>query len=474
MIVVLPFCGKDASLLKSNLEWMVRLGKQDCTCLLSFERGSLTPEIEQLASQAFSAVEKLEYDPYEGDTAWPKPQNYSWQTVAWHEYSNGKRPWLWLEPDAVPLAKDWTKQISKAYYEGGKPFAGCVVRSPQTYCSGIAVYPGDVLEYCQTVMRCRNAPFDMAMASETLAHTQDICHLIDHRRAVGFTFEHPDDLKIIRPGAVIFHKCDDGSLTKRLMGIPHDNKVMGVPVETSTFYHSGNLGDIIYALYAIKKHGGGDLIIGPDQRDTIPCSNPISPQQFDLLLPLLQAQPYIRSVLFRDRRPEGALNLNCFRNYWLNPSIRRRSGADSLCKMHFHLLSILDRYKDDEPWLTVPDPIKSDRIIVARSLRHRNWDFDWQGVIDKFGSRLLFVGLPKEYEIFAMCHLPRIEFKPVSGLMEMAQIIAGAKGCVMNQSFPCSLAIGLGKTLLQEVFPNAPDCQFRRKNFSTSLDKFKP
>lgn len=481
MIVCVPYCFKDIALQRTNLEWMALLGKQDATCLLSTEEGA--EDLTELASKVFKEVQIFRYPAYEGNPEWPHPQNYSWQQTARHMYSNGRQPWLWLESDACPLSADWTTKIKEGYEAGGKPFAGCVVHYNPSYMAGCGIYPWNTLEYCPEAMRCRSQPFDMVISQTVMEQTYDMGHLIDHRRAVAQTFLEVEDLKMIRYGAVIFHKAKDGGLQRVLAERQSPTKTASRPVvttkrsmEPATFYHSGNLGDIIYALYAIQKHGGGDLIIGPDQKDSEPCSNPVNEAQFKLLKPLLDAQPYLSSVKFSAKRPNDALDLNCFRNYWLTTTIRERSKADSLCKMHFYLLSILDRYKDNEMWLTVPEPIKSDRIIVSRSWRHRNWDFDWGGVLKRFGHKLLFIGLPKEHDVFniAWGHIHKIEYRHCNDFMEMARLIAGASGFIGNQSFSMAMAIGCGQKMLQEVYPKAPDCIFKRKNITTELSKFKP
>ena len=193
----------------------------------------------------------------------------------------------------------------------------------------------------------------------------------------------------------------------------------------------------------------------------------------------LDAQPYLRSVTFQPRRPKDALNLNCFRNYWLNTSIRARSKADSLCKMHFYLLSILDRYRDDEPWLELPKLARplfpSPRIIINRSWRHRNWDFPWGDVLKRFKDKLLFVGLEKEHDVFniAWGHVHKVQYRPSVNFLDLAETISQGMAYIGNQSFGMALAIALGQNVLQEVYDKAPDCIFTRKNFKTKLEEFK-
>ncbi len=69
----------------------------------------------------------------------------------------------------------------------------------------------------------------------------------------------------------------------------------------------------------------------------------------------------------------------------------------------------------------------------------------------------------------------RIDYWPCGNFLEMAQVISNARAFIGNQSFPMAMALAMGKTVLQEVFPNAPDCLFpKRKNLHTELKGFNP
>lgn len=244
-------------------------------------------------------------------------------------------------------------------------------------------------------------------------------------------------------------------------------------VTASAYYHSGNLGDIVYALFAIKKAGGGKLLIGPEQRGTATCSNPITRAQFELLKPLIDCQGWITSeYCFRYPIDTPAFDLNSFRNHWDNWPLRVSVNVHTLAEMHFYTLGIMQLFRPDEPWLKV-DAIKSDKVVIHRSERYNGKSFPWKEIVKKHSDKLLFVGLKHEHERFESM-FGRVEYKKVSDFLELAGVISGARGFIGNQSFPCSLAIATGQNVMQEVWNPSPDCVFNRKNFFTanSLPEF--
>lgn len=236
--------------------------------------------------------------------------------------------------------------------------------------------------------------------------------------------------------------------------------------EAKVYYHSGNLGDIVYALYAIQKVGGGQLILGPEQNRTARADNPIDEARYTLLKPLLDLQPYIPKHSFSFHyRGNRAFDLNQFRNHWNNQGLRWETGINLLAWMHCYALKVHDEFRHDETWVNVGDPIKTDRIIIHRSFRYRNDLFNWQVILKHFGSgNLLFVGLPEEHQEFTASYSCNVEYRPVTDYLELARVIAGGKGFIGNQSFPCALAIGVGQRVIQEAWPNSPDCLFLRSN----------
>lgn len=243
------------------------------------------------------------------------------------------------------------------------------------------------------------------------------------------------------------------------------------PVEPKSYYHSGAIGDVLYALYAIKKDGGGKIILGPEQHKTAAPGKPISEEQYQSLKPLLDKQPYLvgNSFAYQYR---GRLNvdLNQFRNHWFNIGLRNETGINLLAEMHCYVLGLHHLFDHTEQWIFPTRPIKTNKYVVNRSQRYRNAGFKWPGIVDQFGAQnLMFVGLDQEHKEFCQSCGQEVEHVKVDDFLHMANLIAGSLGFIGNQSAPCALAIGLGQRVIQEACQVSPDCVLLRKNLIAYL-----
>lgn len=256
------------------------------------------------------------------------------------------------------------------------------------------------------------------------------------------------------------------------LAIADKSKALAVP----KYYHSGNLGDIIYGLHAIREHcgeRGAELIIGPCQHQTgaLALKMPITKLQYDMLLPLLRTQKWIKRVRWSQFYPiaEEMHDMNGFRKVW---GQRHTLGIKTLCEAQFEHLGIRDKFQQSE-WLELwgsEDRYKLGRIIIHRSARWRQDDEMWRKLLARHRKDVLFVGLTDEYFEFENMFGP-VSFWKVSDFLEMARLIADNVGCVMNQSFPCALAVAMGQRVFQEQSLATPDCTFDRPgSFWTQKD----
>lgn len=150
---------------------------------------------------------------------WPQSPNQMFCTVA-KQMSMLHLPWLWLEPDAVPLCPQWLDILEAEYRKQGKPFMGGLSVSPKPHLSGIAIYPPDVKRYNPAMTVATTLPFDYCNPQATMKQAH-VTPLIQHVWSVvnGHTvptFLEASDLSIIKPEAVLFHRCKDGTLIDRL------------------------------------------------------------------------------------------------------------------------------------------------------------------------------------------------------------------------------------------------------------------
>lgn len=218
------------------------------------------------------------------------------------------------------------------------------------------------------------------------------------------------------------------------------------------FGHSGDMGDVIYALPAVKAAGGGVLYLYHQPNKTW---HGMDAEKAANLRSLLILQPYIHDVVFcPEGHPPGASDhdLNGFRDHG--------QPGRNLADMHLatHGLGPEPRAA---PWLAVDRPIAEVRVVFARSARCRNDGFPWKRVWDTYRRVAGFVGTSAEHEEFcrSVGEVPRVS---TPTLLDVARAIAGSRLFVGNQSCPAAIAEGLKHPMILEVYPPAPNCCFER------------
>jgi hypothetical protein len=218
MVVVLPFCGDDRHLALQLLGWIKTLGGDlDFECLVVYDqKTSPLPVLESARTTFGKATPLLVHVPDHLMGQWPAAPTWVWAETARYLRRHVMEPWLWLEPDAVPLRFDWLWTLSEAYKDRKKPFMGAIVKS-HNYMAGVGIYPPDVARFSSAPFITRK-PFDMVMAKETIGYTADASDLIFHERTTTpRTFRELNEVTDLIPAsAVLFHPCKDGSLTEVL------------------------------------------------------------------------------------------------------------------------------------------------------------------------------------------------------------------------------------------------------------------
>jgi ADP-heptose:LPS heptosyltransferase len=121
------------------------------------------------------------------------------------------------------------------------------------------------------------------------------------------------------------------------------------------------------------------------------------------------------------------------------------------------------------PWLGVPESqkIEGRDVVINRTARwlpnslSEQWT-RWR--TEGLESRAVFVGLPEEHQQFCEVIGWDIPWHLTSNMLELAQVIAGAKLFIGNQSQALALAIGLGTPYYCEARRDLPlernECYF--------------
>ena len=228
MICCFPVFSGDAERLSKLLAWILELGgcKNHCAAIVcdAGMPASGVFELRDLALKSFLDVRIVSTE--ESVAAYPNGPNDLFLTAAKFAKSNNK-PWLFLEPDAVPLCSEWLDKLDEEYKSCGKPYMGKLVpcnhpQLPKIHMTGVGIYPASAYDLLsERVSSNMGCAFDMAIyeivvplcfSSELFQHLwgQDgDPPTFSSKRIPGTsTF----GLDYLQQKAVVFHRTKDGTL----------------------------------------------------------------------------------------------------------------------------------------------------------------------------------------------------------------------------------------------------------------------
>jgi hypothetical protein len=187
---------------------------------------------------------------------------------------------------------------------------------------------------------------------------------------------------------------------------------------TNTFRHSGGLGDMILGLPVVMTLGGIYYL---------------HEHQHKVLGKLFDIQPYIEKVI---DVPAGAWkdlkvthNLDLFR------------GASKVSVAEMHLDAFNIKFDLTQKWL-----------FPGRSV---NWE-----VLRGYEKHCIFIGYDRDYQLFKQDRKLDIPYYKTANLYEVAQVIAGSYLFIGNSSAPYTIAEGLKKHLVLDVYEGRPQYPF--------------
>jgi hypothetical protein len=455
MILVYAYTKKEAWLVQKSLRWMKELGGcKGHQCVLMVSSDVRGEEEYKLAQEVFDKVgaEKvpdIDLKDVLKEKHFFALANSMWQHAANYANTKFKGPWFYMEADCIPIKPMWLDQIEAAYKTCGKPFlitSGGI--PPHHNLCGNAVYPAKVhsaLVYTQPHL----PPMEAMAAITTVTEPWD-AFIRDNKVGTAFTdlIHHdygnkPGEFegqplrftsrtgmqKIMDSKAVVVHRCKDGSCIDVLSTRPEDK----------SFMHSGDLGDIIYAMDIIKNMGGGIVYIQSDRN----CREPMTPKRAALIEPLLRSQDYIKDVRWW-KDEIVAFDFSEFRKEHkpdcsLLESQRKYIGAPPI--------------NPEFPWLSIQGN-GNGKIVINRTERYNNPTFPWKRLVELYGSSMVFLGHPEEYQSFSNA-FGEVEYQATKDLLEAGVWIAGSHCFIGNQSSLYSIAEGIKHRRICEVSPHS-------------------
>lgn len=152
---------------------------------------------------------------------WPQGPNWSFTCVA--QYCHTQRwDFFFIEPDVVPLKRGWLDAIEQEYRGSGRPFMGHFEPEGSQHpwhLAGVAVYNWEV--YQRIHWHDYEKAWDVSMGPHLMHEAHQARTIQQQWGEYGRppSFYKQSDLEQLRPDAVLFHRCKDGTLIDRLREI---------------------------------------------------------------------------------------------------------------------------------------------------------------------------------------------------------------------------------------------------------------
>jgi hypothetical protein len=226
--IVLPFIEREIPRVLRLLDYMEQLsGQLKRTVYLLPFKGLDIRLVTSRAEKAFADVQVIK-DSEGVSSDWVKDEkirdaagpNSLFRQAAWYfHFKPMLGPWLYLEPDCVPLVATWDDQLEAAYRLSGRPFLGAPMKwqNGDEYLNGAAIYPQNAVTLAPLLVTRtmwnefpeKEIAFDIAGGPEVLRRSNftDLIQL-----------EYRSDAPAVRNGAVLFHGDRSGKLFETLSG----------------------------------------------------------------------------------------------------------------------------------------------------------------------------------------------------------------------------------------------------------------
>ena len=220
--------------------------------------------------------------------------------------------------------------------------------------------------------------------------------------------------------------------------------------------HSGNAGDLIYSLPAMRKAAEikGEKV-HLYLRINVPgqyagMNHPLGNVQMnqtiaEMLTPLLMATDFIGNCEITEQAEQVDYNFDLFRK------IHNYTGHISQWYFHVYPELTCDLSIPVDFNLS-PGDVAFD-IVLNRTSRYHNPTFDYS-ILKPFQERITFVGLPLEFKVIS-AKLPNIKHYEVDNFYELAQVIQGSQLFIGNQSMAFAIAEQMKHPRILEICPTA-------------------
>lgn len=236
----------------------------------------------------------------------------------------------------------------------------------------------------------------------------------------------------------------------------------------NTFLHSGNAGDTLAALPAMREFYRNtgikpilylrkgvpawyyDGAVHP-VKDETGVNVMLNDGMINMLMPLLKAQPFFEDIkVWIDE--EVGCDLDQIRETYVgmpNCSINR---------WYFYVYPDLacDLTK---PWLEIPETDKDfakGKILITRTERYLNSNISYS-FLKEYEDDIVFAGTMREYNVFCMNYDLNIRKLTINNFLELAQAVQQCKFHISNQTMAFQMSEGSKHPRILEVCGFAPN-----------------
>jgi len=233
MIVAISYHDGDLALMRRWANHVVKLGSyHKHKIIIAPVHNATTEGIADVLRTAFSDLHVVEC--YHTESGWPISCNKAFEAIATYIAMHQKRPFLFMEPDAVPLVASWIDDIEAEYTAKQRPFMGDFVGARSfipnavDHMSGVAVYTNELHSMAPSVFRNEYTAWDIASAKDVVPQMART-NLIHHDWVPTKQWRRDKvDASVVREGAVIYHPDKLGVLFNDGLAVP-STRVGGEP-----------------------------------------------------------------------------------------------------------------------------------------------------------------------------------------------------------------------------------------------------
>ena len=215
--------------------------------------------------------------------------------------------------------------------------------------------------------------------------------------------------------------------------------------------HSGNVGDLIYSLPAMKQIGDDielHLILDVPLQAVGEHPNKgvqMTAKMADMVRPLLFATDFIKAVKIMTEPVEVDYDFDLFRKF--------HNYTGHISQWYFHIYPKLTCDLSQPIDFNIKPKTPERPIVLNRTARYHNPTFDYS-VLLPYQEKITFVGLPDEFRVIS-AKLPKITYTQVNDFAELAALIKGSELFIGNQSMAYAIAEVMKHPRIVETCPYA-------------------